>query len=175
MCSSTRVYPQKLTEFWQIYKASYILFIGIWQGMTLMSWMCFVLSLGKSSHISPSYSLQKNCCFCMLSKDSLEHGTEIPEDHLCNEPCWKAAGSQGLAGWTPAPSPALLPMLLLLMSWRWKEKETAARGRKMRKEPVLSRGKWAEFSKGVGERRTGGNWEKEPLEIPGKAFGQQLR
>lgn len=102
MCSSTRAHPQKMTKFWQIYKASYSLFIGIWQGMTLVSWMCFVLSLGKSSHISPSYSLQKNCCFHTLSKDSLEHCAEIPEDHLCSEPRWKAAGSQGLAGWTQA-------------------------------------------------------------------------
>lgn len=33
----------------------------------------------------------------MLTKDSLECCRETPEDHLCNEPCWKSAGSQEIA------------------------------------------------------------------------------
>lgn len=65
--------------------------------MIFMPWMCFVLSLGKSSLILPSYNLQKNCHFHMLGKDSLEHCRETPEDHLCNEPCWESADGQEIA------------------------------------------------------------------------------
>lgn len=97
MCSSTWVYPQKLTEFCPIYKANYILVTECGKGWHLCHGCA--LRCPHQNHLVfyQVIILKKNCHFHMLNKDSLECCRETPEDHLCNEPCWKSAGSQEIA------------------------------------------------------------------------------
>lgn len=173
MSSSTWVYPQKLTKFWQIYKAKYVFFIGVWQRMTFMSWMCFVLSLGKSPHILPSYNLQKNCCFRILSKDSLEHCREIPEDHLCNEPCWKSSGRQEIASLDCKMDPGSSSERTEPCLCRWHsscrcpESEGKRRGKERKVKDSLQEGQELNLVKALGDCVTSGNWDKEPLVTSG--------
>lgn len=100
MSSSIWAYPPKLTKFWQVYKASYILFIGVTRhpchGCALC---CF---LWKSSPVLPSSNLQE------------ENGGFV---HLVKT-CWSIAGKplKIIHVMSPAWSKTLQP---LIIKWAW--------------------------------------------------------